>query len=249
MPSSRSSRSRDGFIEELGLHADWEDFREDYNERQGHLDRYLADPPLRDILGSLKIPELAWRQIVDSAVYEADFSARQRSPVICSVGRKLLIQRLVEIDAPAMRPTFSGVNERRFVDFYSQDAGLALRPKSLEKLMEVKQDADVRKYGGHFIEVVTALPSDELMSRRRVRQLVRQAIDTKSVASLFSGALRWGGRVLGLAHSPLALVATAGSYLAARHASSSSWYEFSGSVDHAVSLAAFSKNLDDDIKE
>jgi hypothetical protein len=246
MPTSKLAPNRNDFIEELGLHADWEDLRGDSVERKKHIDRYLADVELGRILTNLKVPRHAWPQIVDSAVYEADLSARRRCPILCSVGRKVLIQRLVEIDAPAMHPAFSQINETQFVDFYRQDAGLAFRPKSLDMLMEVKQDAAVRNYGSQFIAIATALPVDEAVSRRRVRELVREAIEKERVASLFSGTLRWAGRALSFMHSPLAVAAGAGSYIASRCESAASWYEFAGSIHRATSLAAFKKGLDDE---
>jgi hypothetical protein len=252
MPESRLDPGNRNYIPELDLRADWEDFRRaDYAERELHIHRYLEDPALQQILQrTLKVPQSSWRQIVDSAVYEAGLSIRMQARLLCSPGRRLLIERLLAIDRPSRHPSFANLQTVQFVDTYGEFTGMALGTKNIDDLMESKSDPIVRAYGSRFLEVALAeAASGELTTRRRMAILAREAIHTERLNKLYAGRLKWAARLSHVVHAPAAAtLASAVSYAASHMKDGIAWHEFSGKIDAAIDRAQFVKKLDEIIE-
>lgn len=248
MPQSRVFPENRAFIPELGLHADWEDFRPYRSfELQRYAERYLEDSALQNLLKTtLKLPEHSWKMIVESAVYEAGLSRRKRCPLLCSPGRRALIQRLIDIDRPALHPVLSSLHELQFIESYRSLTGMALRPRSLDDLMDAKPDKAVRGYGAKFLDVAfsetgPSSPATEL----RVAALIREAIETQRISSLFAGGLKWIGALFRFADFGVgSATASTGSFASQYVADQSGWYEFSGSIDRAIDKAKLIRQLD-----
>jgi hypothetical protein len=245
MPTSRVASDNRLFIPELGLHTHWDNGPLiPHTERERHITRYLADGKLQHLLSTiLKVPASSWQFIVDSAAYEAALSSHKRLPLLCSRGRRAVIERLIAIDAPAMHPVFAGQNKATFVQTYSEITGLALRPKSLDDLMVAKPDPTVRAYGSRFLDAALTVG---VVDKTRVAELILEAMDNESTLRLFSGRLKWVSRLFGFGHPhhiPISAIANAGSFAASHFADASRWYEFSGSIDHAVERADFIKRV------
>lgn len=234
MPEDRSE------IPELGLRIGYYDPERSgvsYGEHRAKLTRLAEEPKVAHLLGRiLKIPRHAWELILDSAVYEATLSAHKRIPLLCSRGRRALIQRLVEIDRPSLHPLLPELHHVKFIESYRELTGLALRPRNLEDLVAVKFDPDVRRYGDTFIEIAHSdAQSHGPATPRRVAQLVQEAIETEAVSKRFTGGLNWLGKVLRVVHEPiLAGAAQVGAQLAQYDSDQAGWYAFSGAIDKAV---------------
>lgn len=248
MPRSKIEPDSRSFIPELGLHADWEDFRPYSNfERQRYADRYLKDKPLQQMMKStLRLPQHCWSMVVESAVYEAGLSARKRCPLLCSPGRRALISRLIEIDRPALHPIMPALHEVQFIGSYRSLTGMALYPKSLDELMDAKPDPVVRTYGARFLEIaLSESDSSNPISEKRVAELIREAVETERIGKLFAGALKWVGSFFRLIHLPVGAVgAGAGSFAANYISNQAGWYEFSGSIDRAIGKAQLLQRVD-----
>jgi hypothetical protein len=241
MPKSKREIGCQGFIPELGLHADWDDFRPYYGKGNSqYIQKYLADTQLQQLLQTaLKIPKHCWSMIVESAVYESSLSMRKRCPLICSPGRRALINRLIEIDKPSLHPIMPALHEVQFIESYQSLFGMALHPKSLDELMDAKPDPIVRTYGARFLEVaLSESGSSTPATEEKVARLIQEAIETERLSKLFSGALNWSGTFCRFSHFlPGALVSRAGALTTDYIGSQAGWYEFSGSIDSAIDKA------------
>lgn len=245
MPDDRSE------IPELGLRIGYYDAEKSgisYAEHQAKLSRLAEEPKVIHLLGcTLKIPRHAWNLILDSAVYEASLSAHKRIPLLCSLGRRSLIQRLVEIDRPSLHPLLPELHHVQFIESYRQLTGLALRPRNLDDLVAIKFDPNVRRYGDTFIEIAHSdAQSHGPATPQRVAQLVKEAIDTEAISKRFAGGLNWLGKVLRIVHEPiLAGTAQVGGQLAQYSSDQTGWYAFSGEVDKAVTQHKLRKRVDE----
>ncbi len=248
LPTSRTNPEAREFIEELGLHADFEDFRSVVPYGQdNHLGRYLEDKQLQGTFKKFGIPQKRWQMILESACYEAGLSVRNRIPLLCSPGRRALIDRVVEIDRPAMHPILPSLREVQFIESYRALTGMALSPKNLDDLMDAKPDKAVRTYGARFLTIALEEGTTPgAATEARVAALIREAMDTQRLSSLFAGALRWAAtsfRLIG-AHGLAAasgLSAEGATYFGNREG----WYEFSGSIDKAISRAELIRRIDE----
>lgn len=241
-------------IPELGLRIGYYNEEQSgitYTEHRENISRLAADPKVAHLLGRvLKIPRTAWALILDSAVYEASLSAHKRIPLLCSRGRRTLIQRLVEIDKPSLHPLLPDLHQVKFIDSYRKLTGLALKPLNLDDLMAVKFDNAVRQYGDTFIEIAH---SDAEVhgpaTPQRVAQLIREAMETEVVSKRFAGGLNWLGKMLRVVHEPLlAGVSQVSAKLAKHDSDQAGWYAFSGAIDHAVQKNQLRQRVDDILK-
>jgi hypothetical protein len=236
-PESNIDPDGRAFIPELGLHADWDDFRQSTSGVDGRfVDTMLAEPRLQAILRAMKIPERTWHILVASALYEANLSARTRVPILCSPGRRALITTLIDIQQPSLHPQFTGKPEVEFVDIYRQHTGLALAPKSLDHLMEVKRNPAVRRYGDAFLAAAEASYGNELSTEASMAEAILSAMDSEATASMYSGQLNWGATLTRLAKMPLVSpVLSLGSWIYEKKKDAAGWYEFRGSIEREIS--------------
>jgi len=245
-PKSKLSSSNAVHIE-LGLHADWDDYKPLFNDTSGHVHRYLSDPVISTLLPqTFKIPKSVQKMVMSSILYEYSLSRELRCPVICSPGRRQVLKRLVEIDRPAIHATVIGDVHIAATDAYMDATGLLLSPKSLDNLIEIKPDKNVRTYGEHLLSALTEMqsaPTSEL--KLRLLTMARDAIEQDTVGKYASGLLGWLGtllRIVGLPH--LAIVPAAGAKLADYQADLASWYAFSGEVQKAESKSVLVGQID-----
>jgi hypothetical protein len=244
MPTSRLASGNNSYIPELGLHIDSDGAYHDMqDERRRHVDRYLADEQLQQILSSqLRIPSESWELVVDAAVYEAGLSAHKRIPLLCSPGRRKLIDRLIAIDKPALYPVTPGEGEVRFIDSYREVTGMALAPKNLDALMDSKPDPAVRAYSTNFLKIALSDQGlDGSNDNIRMKELIREAVNTERISKLYAGRLKWAAWSFHLLPPhyglPLTALARVGSYVANQYAASAGWYEFYGSINRAIDRA------------
>jgi hypothetical protein len=183
--------------------------------------------------------------LLDSAIYDASLSVEKRCSLLCSRGRRMLIERLIDIDRPSLEPALSSLDEVKFVDSYRTVMGMALVPQSLEQLMDFKLHPDVRRYANGFLEVALseAGPTNGT-DVKTVARLVREAMETEKTAKLFGGLLKWSGLFFKLLHVPIAGLGTAALSGTAQHiVAKAGWYEFAGCIERQVDKKALDKKL------
>ena len=249
MPLSRIDPGNWSFIPELRLHADWDDYRPSTHgaHHDACIAAYLQDPQLKRLLGQiLQVPKVGWFQIVSSAVYEASLSARKRCRLICSRGRRLIIERLIEIDRPSLHPVFSGTGAVQFVETYLQASGMALAAKSLDDLLDAKPDATVRQYGARFLELAhdtSPMPTKE--RELLLARLTLEAMNAKQTEKLFNGAMSWGGALLRMVDMTcLSALVSGGSFVASQLQEGVQWHEFKGAIDQSIDRSAFVRKME-----
>ncbi|MGJ7541555.1 hypothetical protein [Variovorax sp. LT1R16] len=236
MPKDRSE------IPELGLRLGYFDHYDSgvtYTDKWAHISRLAAEPKVAKLLGrTLKIPRPAWDLILESTVYEASLSAHKRIPLLCSLGRRALIQILVEIDRPSLHPLLPDLHHVKFIESYRSLTGLALAPRDLDDLIAIKFDPGVRRYGDSFIQIAHSdTQANGPATTHRVAQLIQESMDTEAVTSRFAGGLDWFGKMLRVMQEPLlASAAQVGAQLALNDSDRAGWYAFSGAIDKAIHL-------------
>jgi hypothetical protein len=252
-PKSSVETTYGDLVPELGVHRDWKAFHGLPNEERDNLiDQFLADEILKALLTDhFHVPPAAQRLIVSEALHDAGLSAIKRIPLLCSPGRRLIINRLVALEQASLHPHFAHGESIEFIESFRAVRGLALMPKSLDDLMNAKPDASVRRYGSRFLELALA---EQNPSTRRVAELIRDAIETERLAKLFAGALEWAATFFHLVVHlpqvaiPVAIAEKGAHSLLDRLASSSQWYEFSGAIDRAIDRAALLKRCQEEIE-
>lgn len=244
MPEDRSE------IPELGLHLGYRSIHSEdvpYLERQAAIYALTGDSQIGDILGrTMKLPRHSWRQIIDTAVFEANLSAHKRIPLLCSRGRRALIQRLIQIDRPSLHPLLPELHHARFIESYRQLTALALAPKSLDDLIAIKFDDSVRTYGDELLKLAhDESPRTAAESQIRVAKLVKESIHTETIGRRFSSALKWIGGFARLIQEPfVAATASAGSLASDFTVSRAGWYQFTGSVNRAIEMRHLELQVD-----
>jgi hypothetical protein len=245
-PRSKLNPDSHGEVTELALFADWEHSRKgDYSEAQRYVG-YLCDhPKVQALLGTIQnIPQQHWRQIINQALFEASKSAQSRIPILCSPGRRALISTLVEIQAPSLHPLFSNQNEVKFVDEYRELTGFAIMPSSLDDLMDIKHDKELRTYGSAFIKAAGEHRGVAQVTKQAVAKAALEAMETEIVSKRFVGALDWATSFLRLIQQPVLAMGSLGArHLASLGAEDAGWYEFKGKVDAAKSRAQLIRQL------
>ena len=247
-PSSTSE-----FVPERGLHRDWNAFHAlPQKERDDLIDHFLGDNVLQSLLTDrFQIRPGAHRQILSEALYDAYISAYKRIPLLCSPGRRQIIDRLMALEQPSLRPRFGPGETIDFIESYRALKGLSLKPKNLDDLMDAKPNRDVRRYASRFLELALAeSAAGRHPEPKRVATLILEAIETERLAKLCAGTLEWAATSMHLVvvHNPLvaisaAVAAKSGASFFERLAESSRWYEFSGKIDEAIGTAGILRNL------
>ncbi|MGL4884788.1 MAG: hypothetical protein ACRC4V_00350 [Aeromonas veronii] len=146
-PDSKSQPGETNHHPELGLHADWDTYSNLFHDVGGKINNYANDHIIFNILKNIfKIPRPLWNFILSSVVYEANLSREHRCPVACSPGRKLLIDRIIEINRPAIHPSVLPESHSSAIDGYIKATSLSLSPTNLEHLILVKSESELRSY-------------------------------------------------------------------------------------------------------
>lgn len=245
-PKSESTESRD-FHPELGLHAEWAAYRNLFNNTDGIVAHYLNDPKIKQILTiGFRIPEPYQAMVLSSILYELNLSRKHRCPILCSSGRKLIIERLIEIDQPATYPTTVSRDKIEVVANYMNVTGLLLSPSDLNNLIHVKGDTQVRSYARSFLEMLQRYQASPSKSNRlAILGLARDAIEQEKVGKLASGLLNWLStffRVVGV--RPLSLASKGASFVANWSVDDAKWYAFSGEVKKAETKALLVRQIE-----
>jgi hypothetical protein len=162
-PGIQESRSR-GVIADLALETDWEPWQEGHALSRTIEAQLQRDVVIRRVLS--RIPKHARGMILADAITDIILASQHKAPVICSPGRKALIDRLVAIevlpDTYVSRELTPQVSEgiRSGVASYVTTAGITFRTENLASLVDVKWHDRIRAYATEFQRVLTSNVSD-----------------------------------------------------------------------------------------
>lgn len=246
-PESKSTESRD-FHPELGLHAEWDAYTDLFNDKDGMVTHYLNDRTIKEILtNGFRIPLPYQKMVLSSILYELNLSRKHRCPILCSNGRKRIIERLIEIDRPAIHPSTIAQDKIEVVTDYMNVTGLLLSPSSLENLIDVKPDAKVRDYAKTFLVMLERYQgSPSKLNKLAVLDLARDAIEQEKVSKLVSGLMNWLSTLLRLVGAtPVSMAAKGGSFVANWVADDAKWYAFAGEIKKAETKALLVRNIEE----
>ncbi len=112
---------------ELGIYSPWLD----WNNARDEIAEQIKHGPVR--LGRLalilrKIPRHSWWQILSDTRYEMRFAKLYGCPVICSGGRRALIQRLAETDRINDKVKLVSKSSINVIEDYIDISGLIFTP-------------------------------------------------------------------------------------------------------------------------
>lgn len=245
-PESATTQSRD-FHPELGLHAEWEAYKNLFSDTSGRVQNYLNDPQIQYTLSTIfRIPVNHQIMVLSSILYELNLSREHRCPIVCSNGRKRIIERLIEIDKPATHPTTLSSDKLEVIDNYMSITGLSLSPTSLENLIHMKPEPEVREYAKSYLSMLEnyqAVPTNS--NQLALLELSRNAIEKEKISALASGLFDWLGTLFRLVGSPpLSFISKGASFAANWSADNAKWYALSGEIKKAESKAVLIRNIE-----
>ncbi|MGJ7531267.1 hypothetical protein [Variovorax sp. GB1P17] len=128
------------------------------------------------------------------------------------------------------------VQEIEFVSSYNKVTGLAFTSKTIDDLLDVKSNSDLRGYCRSFLSVARTIDgSSQGVTEVEVARLMRDAIETEAISKMTSGFLNWLGSIFRPLHDPfisggIALGGAAVSHLG----NQASWFQFEGAIDRAL---------------
>ncbi len=245
-PESPTAQSRD-FHPELGLHAEWSSYTSLFNDTHGHVQKYLSDYRIKHILSNVfRIPNSQQGMVLSSIIYELNLSRIHRCPIICSAGRKIIIEQLIEIDRPATHPITLNSDKIELISDYMNVTGLFLSPASLENLIHIKSEPEVRVYARSYLDMLEDYQASPTKSNQiALLDLARNAIEKEKISTLASGLFNWAGTLFRLIGCPLSPLSIAGSFASNWSADSAKWYALSGAIKKAESKAVLVRNIED----
>lgn len=246
-PESPTSKTH-GVHPELGFHAEWATYSSLFSDTNGRVQSYLNDKQIKTILTKkFRIPESSQLMIVSSILYELNLSRLHRCPIICSFGRKTVIERIIEIDKPAIHPTVLNSYKVELINDYMSVTGLFLAPTNLEDLIRVKPEHEVRDYAKKYLNMLENFQKSPTISNKLLLlDLAKNAIEQQKISNLISGLFNWASSLFRLINcTPASVVSKGGSMIATWSADNAEWYEFSGVISKATNKAALIKNIED----
>ncbi len=142
----------------------------DRNEQELYIDWALKDRIIPRILS--KVPPTAKRQILFQVVCDIELSLIHGAEVISSIGRRMIMRRLCEIDFQYQNARKNIVN---FSDPISRSAELIVPDfniSSIDLLHRIKQDSETRKYAS---KVTSVLEGNEDMPKEYFYRLALES--------------------------------------------------------------------------
>lgn len=250
-PEPRTDLSSRGYIHELALNAPWERFVE-----LGELGRpwheiFRHDQMVMKILQHIGYDFDAWDQVIESAMFDMAVAKDQKCAILCSPEQRQLIERLLVLQKAAIHTSFSDFQEIEFVSSYNKVTGLAFKSNTIDDLLDVKSDPDLRVYSRSFLDVArTVAESSQRVTDGVVARLMLEAINSKATAKVAGGVLNWAGSVFRPLHDPLISGSIALGGVAAAHiGAQASWFQFEGTINNALRMRDIVRNLEIAAKE
>lgn len=145
-----------------------------------------------------RIPAYARDQILREAHDEIRLAIMSQCRVLCSAGRRRLIQRLIELNYSSASFPIGGETVASAIQVYRGITGLTFSPISLDDYYHLKADKAIRAYAQAFTGILHSF-SDALNPRDQLLRAMRKAMDTATCAKKASGIFSCTSSALGVA--------------------------------------------------
>jgi hypothetical protein len=242
-----------GRIPELNIVSDWGPMAHAYEVYERNKDQLDADPVIRTILR--RVPRDARGMALQNAIADIVLSYEHDAPVICSRGRKALIDRLVALEiVPELQQdaTLGQASRRMSIDLedYVTVVGLLFRAENLESLASIKWNERIRNYAGEFQKVLTSTASQpELGGLYEHIATAWTAVESgEGIASAFSAASRSFSVAslvpgIGTVTGVLGIGADVASAVTERHNERLRWFQVGPEISRYQSLRDLGQRL------
>jgi hypothetical protein len=256
MPDSEQCydhKSREYANPELGIYSDWGDRDDVIEDIEEKVQKDLKDGVIQTVLR--RVPQMAQRQILIDTRYEMHLASQHQCPVLCSGGRRRIIQRLVELDAAEKQVDFVAGSSIQMVEEYIDISGLMFNPKSLDALYDLRTDKDLRGYADAFVSVMHNFRVEKDV-RSRLLLLIRESLDKANLADKISGFFDITSTVLNMVGlipivGPAVTVGEIGasgvSSIAKRVQRRQEWYQFGPQVQRLLSLDQIRSTIEEEL--
>ena len=209
------------------------------------------DPVICQILHS--VPKHSWHLILRDTRYDIRLARTFQCPVLCSKGRRALIQRLIEMDISSGEIRTVGESAVKAVEEYVEITGLTFKPRSIEALHDLKTDKDLRSYADAFVSMIHGF-RDQTDVRKQLLELMRDSINKSRIARSATGLFDGSSTVLGFlglvpvpilaAISSIGGIATSGaSFGAKQYQHKHEWYQLSSRIHETLTTKQIEKRI------
>ena len=166
---------------------------------------WREDATLRELFATR--PEHEIRLELHYAVADALLAADYDAPVLCSDGRRGVVQRLIALGiVPVDKRVASRFDSEKslvdLVDAYTAISGLTFGVSSYRRFADLKDTPDLRQYG-HAFQRALAKPS--VKTADDLYETIAVAMSSKQLAHRIRGAFEATGHILDVAGLSLSL--------------------------------------------
>lgn len=238
----------------LGIQSHWDPSRAAIDVVRPEVPELLRDHKIADVLRS--IPEDSKPLILEFACIDLVLSDVYEAPIICSAGRRALIERIAELGlyqrSNSSNAQVGARDATRELSEYFEICSPAFTSRTIDDLAWVKEADSIRDYSQVFqtnlfnqgddgatkglFEAIGVAWNDA-----KVQKQIGGAFDVASRAFDFVGLFPGVGTIAGIA----GLAGDAGSSLAARQARRSQWYELGTEIGKHDSMSELERSLRD----
>ena len=224
-----------------------------YGEIDSLIETDMNDAVVQRILHN--VPKHSWFQILRDARYEIKLAYVFECPVLCSQGRRALIQRLLESDYESGRIDIVNSSVVAAVEEYVDIAGLVFNPRNIQGLYDLKTDNDLRQYANSFASTIHEFHNEPNV-RRRLLELMRDSIGKSAIARSTVGFLDASSTILGFVGllpvlgtiSTIGGIATSGtSYGAKKYQQKHEWYQLAPRILETLTLKQIEKRIETEL--
>lgn len=212
------------------------------------------DDQVKKILN--KLPKRVWFQILLEARYEIHLSYIFECPVICSKGRKALINRLMEIDLHNRRIETLDGSVVQAIEEYMDFCGLLFNPKDLDTLHFLKNDSTIKEYAKSFNSIIDDLRYESNI-KLKLFELFKESMNKSQIIKSASGIFDTSSEILSYAGfipsietiaNISGLVVKAGEFGISKYQRKHEWFQFAPQLKYKLSLKELEKKIDEQLK-
>jgi hypothetical protein len=248
------SRGGDYSNPNLGLYTSWNEWSEVSEEIESRVSGDLSDASIAAILRS--VPPISRKQILTDARFEIYLARRNDCPIVCSQGRRGIIERILKREAMPNQPNTIAAPSLELVEQYIEVTGLVFQPATLDDLYDLKTDRELRSYASSFRTAMQHFENSKEV-RRELLIALQKAMNISSLAKRATGIFDTAGTILNVAGlvpivgtvaSALGLATSAGEVSSRRISMKQQWIEFGPQVARIRSLNRIRKLVQNELR-
>ncbi|WP_420645604.1 hypothetical protein [Candidatus Leptofilum sp.] len=242
LPDMASWETERGYEnKELGIYSPFEDWYSAQGEITDQVNKDMSDSVINTILR--RVPKQNWQQILRDTRYEIRLAKMYGCPVICSGGRRALIQRMAELDESNREVGTVSESSLKAIEDYIDISGLIFNPRTLDSVYELKADKDLRSYADDFVSLVHGF-KDESNVKQRLLELIHESINKSGISAKAAGFFDATSTVLeviglipilGNVTSLAGIVSSGASYGAKKYQRKQEWYQLTPQIHKTLS--------------